>query len=193
MGDESSSESNDVQLYLFRRSNFCLLLLFQCSFICWFQANHKKVILTSLNPFSQPFLVSKESRFRKKERSQQLGKIFFLKMTIQKNQIKLFILYKKNNASQIQELQVQSRSRKKMAVVHDMVVGLQKGHKVTKNVQPVRQNRKKGVNTAKVRLALEFINLILKLERLRPRSRPRSHGPLSLRATRNWIAPNLKG
>merc|ERR1712037_817126 len=31
-------------------------------------------------------------------------------------------------------LTVQSRSRKKMAVVHDMVVGLQKGHKVTKNV-----------------------------------------------------------
>ena len=52
--------------------------------------------------------------------------------------------------SQIQELQVQSRSRKKMAVVHDMVVGLQKGYKVTKNVQPVRQNRKKGANTAKV-------------------------------------------
>lgn len=40
-----------------------------------------------------------------------------------------------------------------MAVVHDMVVGLQKGHKVTKNVQPVRQNRKKGVNTAKVELS----------------------------------------
>merc|ERR1712141_846534 len=46
-------------------------------------------------------------------------------------------------------LTVQSRSRKKMAVVHDMVVGLQKGHKVTKNVQPVRQNRKKGVNKNK--------------------------------------------
>merc|ERR1711894_505587 len=46
-------------------------------------------------------------------------------------------------------LTVQSRSRKKMAVVHDMVVGLQKGHKVTKNVQPVRQNRKKGVNNNK--------------------------------------------
>merc|ERR1712088_869136 len=60
-------------------------------------------------------------------------------------------------------LTVQSRSRKKMAVVHDMVVGLQKGHKVTKNVQPVRQNRKKGVNTAKNVFVREVVREVMGL------------------------------
>ncbi|CBY23236.1 unnamed protein product [Oikopleura dioica] len=50
-----------------------------------------------------------------------------------------------------------------MAVVHDMVVGLQKGHKVTKNVQPVRQNRKKGVNTAKNVFVREVVREVMGL------------------------------
>merc|ERR1712244_1144 len=60
-------------------------------------------------------------------------------------------------------LTVQSRSRKKMAVVHDMVVGLQKGHKVTKNVQPVRQNRKKGTNTDKNKFVREVVREVMGL------------------------------
>merc|ERR1712037_526020 len=60
-------------------------------------------------------------------------------------------------------LTVQSQSRKKMAVVHDMVAGLQRGHKVTKNVQPVRQNRKKGVNTAKSVFVREVVREVMGL------------------------------
>ncbi|CAG5095379.1 Oidioi.mRNA.OKI2018_I69.XSR.g14161.t1.cds [Oikopleura dioica] len=50
-----------------------------------------------------------------------------------------------------------------MAVVHDMVVGLNKGHKVTKNVQPPRQNRKKGTNTAKNVFVREVVREVMGL------------------------------
>merc|ERR1712037_755127 len=40
---------------------------------------------------------------------------------------------------------------------------LQKGHKVTKNVQPVRQNRKKGVNTAKSVFVREVVREVMGL------------------------------
>merc|ERR1712025_215672 len=53
--------------------------------------------------------------------------------------------------------------QKKMAVVHDMVVGLNKGHKVTKNVQPVRQNRKKGTNTDKNKFVREVVREVMGL------------------------------
>merc|ERR1711993_108693 len=39
--------------------------------------------------------------------------------------------------------------RTKMAVVHDMVVGLKKGHKVTKNTVAPRHSRRRGANTKK--------------------------------------------
>merc|ERR1711881_531405 len=47
-----------------------------------------------------------------------------------------------------------------MAVVHDMVVGTSKGHKVTKHVQPMRQNRKRGLNTKKNKFVSEAVREI---------------------------------
>merc|ERR1712098_1025763 len=48
-----------------------------------------------------------------------------------------------------------------MAVVHDLVVGLNKGHKVTKNAQPVRQNRKRGLNTKKNKFIRETVREVM--------------------------------
>jgi len=49
----------------------------------------------------------------------------------------------------------------RMAVVHDLVVGPNKGHKVTKNPQPVRQNRKRGVNTKKNKFVRETVREVM--------------------------------
>merc|ERR1712051_724930 len=48
-----------------------------------------------------------------------------------------------------------------MAVVHDLVVGPNKGHKTTKNVQAVRQSRKRGVNTKKNRFVRETVREVM--------------------------------
>merc|ERR1712036_115394 len=48
-----------------------------------------------------------------------------------------------------------------MAVVHDLVVGLNKGHKTTKNPQPVRQARKRGVNTKKNKFVRETVREVM--------------------------------
>ena len=48
-----------------------------------------------------------------------------------------------------------------MAVVHDLVVGPNKGHKVTKNVQAERQSRKRGRNTKKNRFVRETVREVM--------------------------------
>lgn len=48
-----------------------------------------------------------------------------------------------------------------MAVVHDLVVGPNKGHKVTKNPQAVRQSRKRGVNTKKNKFVRETVREVM--------------------------------
>merc|ERR1712154_746224 len=49
----------------------------------------------------------------------------------------------------------------RMAVVHDLVVGPNKGHKTTKNPQPVRQNRKRGINTKKNKFVRETVREVM--------------------------------
>merc|ERR1712134_188646 len=49
----------------------------------------------------------------------------------------------------------------KMAVVHDLVVGPNKGHKVTKNVQAERQSRKRGRNTKKNKFVRETVREVM--------------------------------
>merc|ERR1711887_481586 len=49
----------------------------------------------------------------------------------------------------------------RMAVVHDLVVGPNKGHKVTKNPQPVRQSRKRGINTKKNKFVRETVREVM--------------------------------
>merc|ERR1712165_149658 len=49
----------------------------------------------------------------------------------------------------------------KMAVVHNMVVGLNKGHKVTKNTVAPRHSRKRGRNTKKNRFVRETVREVM--------------------------------
>ena len=49
----------------------------------------------------------------------------------------------------------------RMAVVHDLVVGPNKGHKVTKNPQAERQSRKRGVNTKKNKFVRETVREVM--------------------------------
>nr|CAB3265723.1 60S ribosomal protein L36-like [Phallusia mammillata] len=44
-----------------------------------------------------------------------------------------------------------------MAVIHDMVVGMNKGHKVTKNPQKERQSRKRGRLTKKNKFVRDLV------------------------------------
>ncbi|CAK8671809.1 large ribosomal subunit protein eL36-like [Clavelina lepadiformis] len=44
-----------------------------------------------------------------------------------------------------------------MAVIHDMVVGLNKGHKVTKNPQKPRQSRRRGRLTKKSKFVRDLV------------------------------------
>merc|ERR1711976_683443 len=49
----------------------------------------------------------------------------------------------------------------KMAVVHDLGVGPNKGHKVTKNAQAERQSRKRGRNTKKNKFVRETVREVM--------------------------------
>merc|ERR1712088_419383 len=49
----------------------------------------------------------------------------------------------------------------RMAVVHDLVVGPNKGHKVTKNPQPERQSRKRGINTKANKFVRETVREVM--------------------------------
>merc|ERR1712062_729071 len=50
---------------------------------------------------------------------------------------------------------------KKMPVVHDLVVGLNKGHKTTKNPEAPRQARKRGLNTKKNKFIRETVREVM--------------------------------
>merc|ERR1711928_21012 len=53
------------------------------------------------------------------------------------------------------------RNWQKMAFVHDLVVGPNKGHKVTKNAQPERQSRKRGRDTKKNKFVRETVREVM--------------------------------
>merc|ERR1712060_160828 len=50
---------------------------------------------------------------------------------------------------------------KNMPVVHDLVVGLNKGHKTTKNPEAPRQARKRGQNTKKNKFIRETVREVM--------------------------------